>query len=454
MALKLWLPLTNDVHNQGIQATIPINTGTTLSTAGPLGNSHLFNGTNNKIQTTYKCSEDEMTVCMWVTFTKLSVHLLDMRNQSGIGYQPAYVSSSGIQVGGSSNNAWPYINFVPSLNTWYHLAIVYTSSGTKLYVNGEYYGQATNSLGHNYNIDMQVHIGSRYSNANWFGGNIADFRIYNEALSAYEVKVIARGLLLHYTYPTEISLQTTIKTTIVDSSGFGRNAVWQGGSHGTGGNNSYRYKVVWKFPEGTSYMTTTSPSSNTKTICFWLLTPKTNSTVFFADYKSKMGFGIQSSGYIITSCDSLSVPIYSATNLTANAYTYIVLRKNEAGTDIDLFINGVQQTSRSSNSSWTHNTDTLMIGQRSTGTPMPNAHFSDFRMYATRLSDEDIMDLYKTQLKQLDSGKSSPFELYENEVDKVQIQKSGRLITNEFVESTVNNKFKSTQAISNDFIER
>lgn len=450
MSLKVWLPLLTNFNNQGTFINNPTNSGATASTSGPLGGSYSFDGTNDKIYTTYPSAETEMTVCMWATFTKLNVHLLDMRNQSGVGYQPAYVGTSGIQVGGS-NGSFPYINFVPTLNTWYHLAIVYSASKTQLYVDGAFYGESTSSKGYNFNMSMEVHIGSRYSNANWFGGNIADFRIYNEALSAYEIKVIARGLLLHYTRPNDV---LAVGEKIQDSSGFNRNSILYTSNWSRAYTSRARYYYRWSTSTGGGYTSATSPSSNTKTICFWLNTPKTNSTVFFADYKSKLAFGFNGSGYIIPSCDSLSVAMFGSSAIPAETDTYIVIRKNDAGTDVDLFINGVKQTTRSSNNYWTHSTDTLMIGKRSTGSPMANAYFSDFRMYATRLSDEDIMDLYKTQLKQLNSGKASPFELYENTVGKVQVQKNGRLVNNEFVESTTRNKFKATQVISNEFIER
>lgn len=451
MSLKVWLPLISNFNNQGTYINNPTNTGAAVSTSGPLGGSYSFDGTDDQIQAAYPSAENTMTVCMWVTFTKLNVHLLDMRNQSGVGYQPAYVnSSSGVQVGGS-NGSFPYINFVPSLNTWYHLTIVYSASKTQLYVDGALYGESTSSVGYNFNTTLEVHIGSRYNGQNWFGGNIADFRIYNEALSAYEVKVIARGLLLHYTRPLST---IDVGSIIRDSSGFDRNSVLYNGAWSNSGFSSSRYYYRWNTSSNGGYTSTISPSSGTKTICFWLNTPKTNSTVFFADYKSKLGFGFNGSGYIIPTCDSLTVNMYDSSAISSGNSKFIVLRKNAAGTDVDLFIDGVQQTTRSSGNYWTHSTDTLMIGQRSTGSPMANAIFSDFRMYATRLSDDDILDLYHTSLKQLNNGKSSPFELYENTVGKVQVQKSGRLINNSFVESTSGNKFKATQAISNEFIER
>ena len=224
MSLKVWLPLIENFNNQGTYINNPTNTGATVSTTGPLGGSFSFDGTNDQIQTTYLCAENTMTVCMWVNFSKFSVHLLDMRNSSGTGYQPAFVSTTGVQVGGTSNGQWPYINYSFSTGTWYHLGIVYSPTGTKLYVNGEYIGEATNSLGYNYNTTMEVHLGSRYNGQNWFQGYISDFRIYNEALSAYEVKVISQGLLLHYTRPSSTSREDlAVGKLIYDSSGYNRN---------------------------------------------------------------------------------------------------------------------------------------------------------------------------------------------------------------------------------------
>lgn len=443
MSLKIWLPLVKNINNQGTELQNFTNTGATLGTAGPLGKSFSFNGSNNQIYGSYTCAEAEFSVCLWVNFSKLNVHLIDMRNSDGSGYQPAYVNSaSGIQVGGS-NSSWPYINFIPTLNTWYHLAIVYSSTKTQLYVNGDFYGETTSSYATNFNKKIDIHIGSRYSGTNWFGGNVADFRLYNNVLTPLEIKEISQGLLLHYKGHSE-------NNKIIDSSGFGRDGIITNIAGETSKLTRYGYGVRVG-QDADKFITTTSPSAMTKTICFWLKTPKTVTTVMFADYKSKMAFGFNNSGYIIPSCDSLSVAMYSANNLSANTYTFVTLRKNTAGTDVELFFNGVKQTSRSSNNYWTHSTDTLLIGRRSTGTPM-DCSFSDFRMYATQLSDEDILDLYHAMLKQHSSGKSFSFELVEG--SSTSVTKSGKLITNgQFIEST-KSAFKNLQILSKEFIER
>ena len=208
-----------------------------------------------------------------MTKWKLNVHLVDMRNSDGTGYQPFYVGDSGVQVGGS-NSSYIYINFVPTLNTWYHLCVKSNSSRTQLFVNGEYYGETTSAKATNFNKKIDIHLGSRYSGSNWFGGNVSDFRLYNEYLSNYEIRDIAKGLLLHYTTPRAT---TQIGGYIGDSSGFNRNGIVSNGivqMAGLGAPGVPYARYYWGYSlSGSSpgsCISLTSPSSNTKTISFWL----------------------------------------------------------------------------------------------------------------------------------------------------------------------------------------
>ena len=462
MALKVWLPLVSGIYNQGTEITDIIDNGSnpaftspTLTTDGPLGGSYSFNGSSNQIVTSYTCAEAAMTTCLWVTFTKINVHLLDFRDSSGNGLQPAYVGSSGIQVGGS-NSAWPYINFVPTLDTWYHLCIVYSSSKTQLYVNGELYGETTSSYTQNWNKKLDIHIGSRYSGANWFGGNICDFRVYNEALSPYEIKTIAQGLMVHYTHPWAA---LSAGDMVTDSSGFGRHATVNGPiTCDTTNSNIMRYgKAYGVGSSADNYCYVTSPTASAKTICFWLSAPKTASTVFFADYKSQMAFGYNASGYIIATCHNLNKPMFTNTSaITANVPCHIAIRKNAAGDGVELFVNGVQQTASGSNNNWTHDSDYLMIGRRSSGSPM-NSKFSDFRVYAKRLTDAEILDLYHTSLKQLSSGKSSPFEIDDTSPyygTNIPVKKNGQLMASQVTEEVNSNRFFYASVGTKEIIER
>lgn len=118
--------------------------------------------------------------------------------------------------------------------------------------------------------------------------------------------------------------------------------------------------------------------STTKSICFWIKTAKTNSTIAFVDYKSKMGFGFQSNGYIIPSCSGLSIKMYDSSNFISNAWNHIALVKKAS--DIELWINGVLQTTRLFTNYWTNSVDKCYLGGRSTGTNMI-CYLNDFRVY-------------------------------------------------------------------------
>lgn len=127
--------------------------------------------------------------------------------------------------------------------------------------------------------------------------------------------------------------------------------------------------------------------STTKSICFWIKTVKTNSTIAFVDYKSKMGFGFQSNGYIIPSCSGLSIKMYDSSNFISNVWNHIALVKKAS--DIELWINGVLQTTRLSTNYWTNSVDKCYLGGRSTGTNM-TCYLNDFRVYDHQLSQQQI----------------------------------------------------------------
>ena len=53
MGLQVWLPLTGDLHNQGLKNTQVINNGATVNASGKIGSCYSFNGSSNYLKTTY-----------------------------------------------------------------------------------------------------------------------------------------------------------------------------------------------------------------------------------------------------------------------------------------------------------------------------------------------------------------------------------------------------------------
>lgn len=78
------------------------------------------------------------------------------------------------------------------LNTWQHVAVTYTSTGSKLYVNGVLLSTVTAVAGSGTVSDAtaELIIGNNYTSTRSFDGQIEDLRIYERELSVSEIKAI------------------------------------------------------------------------------------------------------------------------------------------------------------------------------------------------------------------------------------------------------------------------
>ena len=156
---------------------------------------------------------------------------------------------------------------------------------------------------------------------------------------------------------------------------------------------------------GTAQVSRDSISAETRTISFWLKTTKTNQVCCFADYKSRLGFGFKSDGTIVTTCASFNIKTYSPSAITDNVWHHIGIVKKADDSDVLLYVDGILQSTRSGADSWTHTTDVFTLTCRSYGSPAKmTCYLSDFRLYATALSQEDIQQLYNTPVSVTNTG--------------------------------------------------
>lgn len=220
---------------------------------------------------------------------------------------------------------------------------------------------------------------------------------------------------------------------VIDCSGYTREGEIIGNL--TTNSDTPRYDYVTSF-DGKSYIQITSPSVEVRSVSFWA---KWNSipsgqSVVFVDQKSKMGFGLMSTG-ILCSSNGISTNTFNKTSIVANKwYHFVIVNTGTAptSTNRDLFINGVKQIPTSNTSDWTFNIDYLQVGKRSTTSDGFVGSISDFRMYVTPLTDNDVMDLYSTSTSvdnfgnlhcyEVDESTENLFKVeYINEVSKVDI---------------------------------
>lgn len=208
---------------------------------------------------------------------------------------------------------------------------------------------------------------------------------------------------------------------------------------------SPRYERCMEFPYN-GYVQCTSPTTAARTAAFWLNmggipNASTNYQLAFVDYKSKLAFGIDKNSSqgalgVLTSCSSLSTTRKTLANLTAGEWHHIAVVNpgaSETATDRILYIDGVQQADASGSSYWTHNVDKLQVGRRSYAANAFSNKISDFRLYATALSETDVNMLYKRSASIDNNAGIQTFMINENK-DSVSITKTGLIYSPEFTE--------------------
>lgn len=220
---------------------------------------------------------------------------------------------------------------------------------------------------------------------------------------------------------------------VIDCSGYTREGEIIGNL--TTNSDTPRYDYVTSF-DGKSYIQITSPSVEVRSVSFWAKWDSIPSrqSVVFVDQKSKMGFGLMSTG-ILCSSNGISTNTFNKTSIVANKwYHFVIVNTGTAPTSTsrDLFINGVKQIPTSNASNWTFDIDYLQVGKRSTTSDGFVGSISDFRMYVTPLTDNDVMDLYSTSTSvdnfgnlhcyEVDESTENLFKVeYINEVSKLDI---------------------------------
>ena len=189
-------------------------------------------------------------------------------------------------------------------------------------------------------------------------------------------------------YPTPFAGYNTsrIATTVYDCSGYQNNGTISGTLSCSA--DSPRYNKSCKF--GSGIIGTTSGFASAQSYTFWANVIDKTVQIVFVDGASKLGFGI-SSGYFLCNTEGGTSTVYSISNLTIGWHHFAVVNNL-------LYIDGVLQENRSDiNNYWSYSGSMLEIGNRSNGNSYPwKGQISDFRVYATALSAEDIKELYNT----------------------------------------------------------
>ena len=441
MTPQIWLSLDNNYENMGTLGPVTVDTAPTYVNDSAIGNKAMKAG-QLKItaaQAGQLFNKDEFSFCCWLKVIRetgshkifgtedrmYSIYLWQTPRDLHLSwYKDNRVASTFISYGEEGDSSFF------ELNTWTHLAVTYSEKLRKafIYKNGSLYATVNQS-------QDQVRTGfaratTLMTNANYRLFN--DYRVYNRFLSAGEVREIARGLVRHYTFNDACSgvfnsdsSVTNAATIAYDASGFNKNGTVTGTVQLA--YDTIRYNSCINLSGG-GYITADSLPTQVKTISFWVKGGETTTTVMFADYNTKIGFGFSGGNPVVASSlqQTPSNTIFTKDGYDTSKWNHIVITKSESNV-YGLYINGQAMTSNGKDY-WIHNATNLCIGCRNNGSYQTkfNGKISDFRAYVKLFTQDDVTDLYQTSAY---AHKSKAMEAYRYEEinNPMELKKTGQL---------------------------
>lgn len=394
MSLQVWLPLTKDLRQQGLLDATVINNGATFNSTGKLGGCYSFNGSSNYLTIPQGYIGTDWSYSVWVysTSTSATQTLGCCRTAVGSGFS-IFLIGGKLRIDPGGNNVQWTTSYTYPANTWFHLIVTCNGGTIKYYIDGEYkqnYSATVSSTywGNIFSVGASQANGSGYGN--FLNGRLNDVRIYDHCLSSMEVKELAKGLVLHYPLNQSTSILTNSNDTIeYDCSGYCNNGKRIGTF--TWNNDTPKYAVSTVFTGSQRIEAPWGPNEATSfTVAGWFY--NSNGTTYYGAKNTYNTYICleQSRYFIYNSSASAYVGNYTSTR---NTWQYIVLVHDAIANKLKLYING-SFISEVTTDGTIYNSDILDIGGRQ-GTAQYSGKMSDFRIYATALSAEDIEALYK-----------------------------------------------------------
>ena len=463
MALQLWLPLDGTLENKGCADVTVVNNGATINAVGKIGSCYSFDGNDDYIMgepAFLNNNTQEWSYACW--FKPVISHPGCLfSNRTAVSYTGISLFYSNGNILFDDGARW---QFTPSkaisINNWNHLVFTRSQSGKKFYLNGELINSTATIGTPTIANSTKFSIGMSQSNSttvsdNRLNGQLNDIRVYDHCLSAAEVKEISQGLILHYKLDNIID-----NIRIIDSSGYNH--------HGSIKNtveietDTTRYLKSINLPNGNSAINCGRGGMVTDSITYsiWINYSTWGNPVSctegggwnFETNPVQLAINIESIGYLHA---------VSSFQPTANEWHMLTGVYDRLNQKAYIYIDGQMtgETNASSPNLIHYNgSNVIWLGAEASGSATAFASngmigkISDFRIYCTALSAEDILDLYHTSAKIDKTGKVHTFEFVENEGTK--ITKTGITEWIELIEETGNAKFNSQYISANDFIEK
>ena len=317
----------------------------------------------------------------------------------------------------SDNNLYTH-----SLNTnqWYHLCTTFDGTIVRLYIDGIEVWNKTASIGSYKGAASTLFIGG--TNNYYFKGYMNDVRYYDHALSPKEVKEIAQGLVAHYPLNNNGQGDDEDYTDTVeyDVSGNGYNGVKNGITYES---DTPKYSVSSKFNgSNTRIALSDMYLGNEWSYGMWVKAPESttrgwenlvmlNETGSDSDTQLSLWLNLKANGL-----QSTANKQYNSTIPYPNDGSWHHVFATFDGSSLKTYIDGLLINTKSITNAWFQRTH-LTIGAVRTGdntyTSYSICNMSDFRLYSTTLSADDIKELYETSASIDNNGNMFAYEFSE-----------------------------------------
>lgn len=207
MSLQIWLPLNGSLKNNGV-STAPLTTKGISTSTGKISSSCANFASGDYISFSnanfINANTKNITIAFWLKTTSTSaMTFMCDRSNTGSGFALFQISATSFRfdMGGAQTT----FNHNLNLSNWTHLCFTADGSTKKMYVNGNLHSSISYS-GTQKDVGNNLYIGGSLSNTNTGGatsnnhfiGQMQDYRIYDNTLSAKEIKEISKGLMIHY----------------------------------------------------------------------------------------------------------------------------------------------------------------------------------------------------------------------------------------------------------------
>lgn len=207
MALQVWLPLNDDsINNNGVSGATITNHNAIINDNGKIGKCYNFSTNDTYIDINYNIPQfnnsNNYSISCWIKPTNNGSQngIIGTESYSWTLYYDAQKIGFVHWISGGSTRTIDLKSSTQiSTSVWTHVCITWDGIKMILYLNGIKDCEFVRVNNANQVTSQIIHLGGHiYTwSGNHFEGYINDVRIYDNCLSAKEVKEISKGLILH-----------------------------------------------------------------------------------------------------------------------------------------------------------------------------------------------------------------------------------------------------------------